>query len=174
MKAPLIAVDVAYEEGVAFVAAVVFDDWRDAEARVERVLAIPEPAPYVPGEFYRRELPCILRILDELAISPRAVVVDGFVWLDDGEAPGLGAHLWRALDERVAVVGVAKSPFRTTPPSAALRRGHSDKLLYVTAAGIDLEDAKQHIRQMHGEHRLPTLLRRVDQLARRVVTPEVR
>lgn len=39
-----------------------------------------EIAPYQPGEFYRRELPCLLAVL---ACGPVAevIVVDGYVWL---------------------------------------------------------------------------------------------
>jgi hypothetical protein len=38
------------------------------------------PPTYEPGQFYRRELPYVLALLESLESSP-AVVVDGFVWL---------------------------------------------------------------------------------------------
>ena len=34
-----------------------------------------------------------------------------------------------------------------------------------TAAGLDSNTAAGHIRDMHGPHRIPTLLKRVDQLS---------
>jgi deoxyribonuclease V len=47
-----------------------------------------------------------------------------------------------------------------------VQRGHSRRPLYVSAAGIDAETAARYIQDMHGTYRLPTLLRRVDQLCR--------
>jgi deoxyribonuclease V len=38
--------------------------------------------------------------------------------------------------------------------------------LYITAEGIELETAKEYIHAMQGDFRLPTLLKRVDQLCR--------
>jgi len=38
--------------------------------------------------------------------------------------------------------------------------------LYVTAAGMRLQEAADRIQRMHGPHRIPTLLKRVDTLAR--------
>ena len=51
----------------------------------------------------------------------------------------------------------------------SIYRGDSAKPLFVTAVGMTLEEAKAHIASMHGEHRIPTLLRRVDQLCRGIV-----
>ena len=57
-----------------------------------RTVIIPAVAPYRPGEFYRRELPPLRAVIpasDELAL----IVVDGYVDLDPGGRPGLGAHV---------------------------------------------------------------------------------
>src|SRR5438874_9772517 len=43
------------------------------------------------------------------------------------------------------------------------RRG-SRKPLYVSAAGCGLQDAADRVLRMHGPHRIPTLVRRADQL----------
>jgi deoxyribonuclease V len=45
-------------------------------------------------------------------------------------------------------------------------RGRSKVPLNVTAVGIDAAEAAECIRRMDGRHRIPTLLKRVDQLAR--------
>jgi len=45
-------------------------------------------------------------------------------------------------------------------------RGDSRRPLYVTAAGLDPAAAALHVRSMHGPFRIPTLLKRVDQLCR--------
>lgn len=157
-------VDVDYREQEAVCACLLFERWeaeRPAQTLVQRV---PLTAPYVPGQFYRRELPGLLATLRPVLPLVDVVIVDGSVWL--GEAPGLGGHLYGALGRRTAVVGVAKSAFRGAS-AVAVRRGLSGRPLYVTAAGLDAEEAAGHIRAMHGEYRLPTLLLQVDQLCRR-------
>ena len=102
-------VDVGYRDTTAVAAGVWFRGWAASEPEVEVVTALGEVAPYQPGEFYRRELPCVLAVL-ERGPAAEVVVVDGYVWLGFGRA-GLGAHLYQALGERTVVVGVAKSRF---------------------------------------------------------------
>jgi deoxyribonuclease V len=63
------------------------------------------------------------------------------------------------------VIGVAKSRFEGSS-GIAVFRGRSIRPLYVTAAGVEMEKASEKIRMMHGAHRIPTLLKRVDLLAR--------
>ncbi|MEO0447815.1 MAG: endonuclease V, partial [Verrucomicrobiota bacterium] len=120
---------------------------------------------YQPGEFYRRELPCLLAAIEAVSCPVEALIIDGYVWLDGGK-PGLGAHLHRSLDEKVPVIGVAKNPFSQASDVELVYRGTSKRPLYVSAAGVDLRQAAQTIYRMHGEHRLPTLLKRVDRLCR--------
>lgn len=47
-----------------------------------------------------------------------------------------------------------------------LCRGASRRPLYITAIGSDYLTAAEHIREMAGDHRIPTLLKTVDRLAR--------
>ena len=156
--------DVAYRpEPVA--ACLLFTAWEDAAPAAEWVVRLDEAAPYVPGEFYRRELPALLRAL---ATAPEleAVVVDGYAWLGEGH-PGLGARLYEALGGKVPVIGVAKTAFRSAEGVAVpVLRGESQRPLFVTAAGMDAQSAADGVRRMHGPHRLPTLLKRVDTLCR--------
>lgn len=158
-------IDVDYRSDVAVTACVGIRDWGDANPCVERVRRSQhEAADYIPGEFYRRELPCILDVLatvDDVTV----VVVDGYVWLAKNR-PGLGAHLHAALGGGVTVVGVAKTPFRDNDAAVALTRGGSDRPLYITAAGIELSAAADAIGRMAGAHRMPAILKRVDRLAR--------
>ena len=166
----IVAVDVAYESDRAVAACVVFGDWADARAVEEQVVEVGEPAAYEPGQFFRRELPAVRAALDVVSRRFHTVVVDGYVWLDAAEQrPGLGAHLHAALDGRVTVIGVAKSPFNGAG-AVAVTRGTSSRPLYVTAVGVDVGVAAEYVRQMHGSHRIPTLLRRVDGLARGLVS----
>ncbi|MEO1083483.1 MAG: endonuclease V [Acidobacteriota bacterium] len=149
----------------AVAAAVVFKDWTDPAPTAETRVRVAPVASYEPGSFYKRELPCLLRVLDALTTPPRTIVVDGHAWLSDG-VPGLGAHLHRALDGRAAVVGVAKGSFRGSPDAAPVLRGQSRQALYVTAVGLDISDAVGALQAMHGPFRIPTLLKRVDALSR--------
>lgn len=158
-------VDVSYREEGAVSACLLFERWTSAQpARtlLERVFPV---APYVPGRFYRRELPCLLATLSQVIGTVDVVVVDGYVWLGQRSRPGLGAHLFEALGGQVAVIGAAKTAFRGAP-AIEVRRGRSERPLYVTAAGMAPEAAAQHIRRMHGEYRIPTLLREVDRISR--------
>lgn len=169
----LIAVDVQYGELAVATAVVGFADWPDPTSILEYVQCDRvTPQPYESGAFYKRELPFLLEAvaLVERHDAVEAVVVDGHVWLRDGQ-PGLGARLYEALDARMAVVGVAKSAFRQGI-AVPVRRGGSDRPLFVTAAGMPVDRAAELIGGMHGPHRIPTLLKRVDQLARGDTAPD--
>jgi deoxyribonuclease V len=77
---------------------------------------------------------------------------------------GWGAHLHEARG--IPVIGVAKTHFATAVDAVEILRGTSRTPLYVSAAGIDVTTAANWIAAMHGLHRLPTLLKQVDRLAR--------
>jgi deoxyribonuclease V len=160
--------DVDYRDSEAVAAALLAGDWTDAAPTAEVVAHVPEVAEYVPGEFFRRELPCLLAVLDRCPERPDVCVIDGYVWLGPGR-PGLGARLFEAFGGAVPVVGVAKTCFRSAEPVAAevLRTG-SRQPLWVTAVGIELPPAAVAVQAMHGPFRLPTLLKRADRLARTV------
>jgi len=162
----IVSVDVDYRPDFAQAAAVVFEDWEEAAPLEERVVRIDEVAPYVPGAFYKRELPCILAVLKEILQRPAIVVVDGYVWLGGLSKPGLGAHLYRALGESTSVIGVAKTPFHSATDAIAITRGKSLTPLFVTAAGMNACDAAASVARMHGPYRIPTLLKRTDALCR--------
>lgn len=160
---PIAALDVAYDERRAVAACVLFDRWEDASPRAESVRDCGPPRPYVSGSFYQRELPCLLEVLRSVEL-PRLVIVDGFVWVRPAH-PGLGAHLHQSLGGTTPVVGVAKNPLVGAPARDVLR-GCSSRPLFVSAVGLSEQDAAQAIERMHGPHRLPTLLQRVDALGR--------
>jgi deoxyribonuclease V len=160
---PLIAcVDVDYRPEGAVAAGVWFRGWAAESPESQAVASIANVAEYQPGEFYRRELPCLV---DVLARGPRpdVVIVDGYVWLQDGK-PGLGAHLHAALG--IIVVGVAKTQFVGATDVVEVKRGQSQSPLYVTAAGVSAQEAAARVAEMHGEFRVPTLLKLVDSIAR--------
>src|SRR5262245_57550845 len=93
----LACVDVHYRGDHASAACLLFETWTAGvacETFVERIGAVQ---PYVPGQFFRRELPCLLAILARAPTLPETIVVDGYVWLDAERRPGLGAHLFNTL-----------------------------------------------------------------------------
>ena len=124
-----------------------------------------EVHPYQPGQFSRRELPCLLAVLRELP-PVAVVVVDGYVWLDGVSVAGLGAYLYQALAGNVAVIGVAKTRFAGAGAAVEVVRGRSTRPLFITAVGMSAQRAAEHVRSMHGSNRIPMLLKRADSLCR--------
>lgn len=172
----IFTVDVQYQEQTATAAGLLFPHWDKADIAHTLTKEITAIAPYEPGFFYKRELPCILSLLEDVAIHHpiaqlEAIVVDGFVTLGEDHKPGLGMYLYDRLNHQVPVMGVAKRQFFGTPKVCEVYRGQSQSPLFVTAQGMDLEQAKAHVKSMHGDHRLPTLLKRVDQICRGIVAP---
>src|SRR5258708_490951 len=109
---PLIAcVDVDYRDPGAVAACVLAQTWTDDRPTTELVEHLPHVEPYQPGQFYRRELPALLAVLQRVADPITTIVIDGYVWLADESQPGLGAHLFEALGRSVPVVGIAKTRF---------------------------------------------------------------
>jgi deoxyribonuclease V len=173
-------VDVDYRATAAVAACLVFGDWTSAAAREEVVASTALAGEYRPGAFYLRELPPLLAVLGRVGSPLAAIVVDGYAWLGM-DHPGLGARLHEALGARVPIVGVAKTayggggggaPIPADHPhrAIAVTRGGSARPLFVTAAGMDVRDAAARVAAMHGAHRLPTLLKAVDRLARSAPT----
>lgn len=172
VRAPgqVMALDVAYADTHAAAAGVYFPDW-DADAATGEFSWRSEAAPnaYASGEFYKRELPVLMALLDQSPVSASTLIVDGYVWLSADGRPGLGARLYEALAWRVPVIGVAKTKFGDDVWSQPIRRGASDAPLFVTAVGMDRTDAARCIERMSGGGRVPRLLSRADRLARSAV-----
>ncbi len=158
--------DVAYGKTDAYAAGIAFHEWTDATPVTEQLVKTKGVQAYEPGQFYRRELPCLVAVLRKLP-SLDAVIIDGYVWLGGPDKPGLGAHLYEALGARTIVIGVAKTRFKAGENACEVLRGRSKRPLFITAAGISQERAAEHVRSMHGPNRIPTLLKWVDVLCRR-------
>ena len=158
--------DVYYQKQEAQVAAVWAKSWEQEQADGQKVLKMSVPSDYEPGAFYKRELPCLLAMIEQLPIQPSCLVVDGYVFTSE-DTLGLGAHLYHSLPEQIPVIGIAKSLFRLAEPvSKPVLRGKSQNPLWVSAIDFPLEEAVANLQNMHGEHRTPTLLKLVDRLSR--------
>ncbi|MFZ5442044.1 MAG: endonuclease V [Myxococcota bacterium] len=157
--------DVHYEDDHATAACVLAPSWSAAEPSACLTERVSPIAAYEPGAFYKRELPCLLAVLKK-AGPVDCVVVDGYVWLDGAGTPGLGAKLYEALGAKVPVIGLAKTAFRGSEMALALPRPGTEKPLFLTAVGVTPELALSWAKELHGPYRLPTMIKRVDQLSR--------
>lgn len=161
--------DVGYHENGARAAAILAEQWQASAASHQQIVDLPEVAPYQPGAFYLRELPCLLALIAALPQTPSLLIIDGYVWLDAQYRPGLGAHLYQALGEQIPVVGIAKTAFAgadTCPLIAPVLRAGSRRPLYVSCVGADLQRTALEVQHLHGLHRIPSLLKQVDTLSR--------
>lgn len=160
----ILAFDTYYFDDKAKTVCLAFEDWKDKKPTHEYQEITEGVAPYEPGSFYKRELPCILSLINSIDTDEVwYIVVDGFVYLDDAGKIGLGGHLYHALNGQIPVIGVAKSGFHNNTVNVkALHRGESEKPLYISAIGVGLEEAYGYIEQMHGPYRMPTLLQMLD------------
>jgi deoxyribonuclease V len=158
----LCCVDVDYQPAGVTAACVGFTSWIDALATIELVMrSVEPPQPYEPGAFAKRELPYLQRLIERMP-QLDAILVDAYVWLAP-DRPGLGKILHDACG--IPVIGVAKTRFESAT-SLEVVRGDSTRPLYVTAVGFDEAAAAEHVRTMHGEFRIPALIKRADTLAR--------
>jgi len=162
----VLAVDVHYTSNGSTTAGIALNAWSDS-APAQTFLSDLSPAvDYKPGHFYERELPCIQNLLKKFSLHPQLILVDGYVFLDGKDRPGLGKHLFDAMRGEVPIIGVAKTAFAGIGEEFAIVRGGSKKPLFVTCAGIDLNYAKTKVQEMHGPNRIPTLLKAADHLCR--------
>lgn len=159
----ILALDVHYKADYAKNVGVLFN-WADDHPQKLIITHLDEVQAYVPGEFYKRELPCLLAVISQVDLSQiEAIIVDGHVYINNDFGYGLGGHLWEALNKKVPIIGVAKRAFHANEQTNALvLRGESKNPLYVSAIGLDLNEAVQKIKAMHGNYRIPTLLQVLD------------
>ncbi len=127
-------------------------------------------ARYEPGKFYKRELPCIMKVLGLVKEPLKTIFIDAHVWLSPAH-PGLGAHLFNAIGKKIPVIGMAKKGFAMQEKTDEMLvkrvyRGKSKHPLHVTAAGIDLDQAAQVVQRLCGSFRIPYAMKKSHSLAR--------
>ena len=96
-----LAVDTYYSSGKAYTVGVVFSSW--SQKYPDQIISTESEIEedYIPGEFYKRELPCIMNLISG-AINLQyfdTIIVDGFVMLP-GDKKGLGAKLWDLVKDK--------------------------------------------------------------------------
>jgi exodeoxyribonuclease-5/deoxyribonuclease V len=164
----ILAFDTYYFDNSAKTVCLAFGGWMDENILLNLSETIDEIEDYVPGEFYKRELPCILSLLKKVDLTKvEVIIIDGFVFLDDNNKLGLGGHLYEGLGAVIPVIGVAKTNFATIEENKrAVFRGDSKNPLFVTAVGMNVDDAAEKIKNMSGTYRMPTLLKQLDRLTK--------
>lgn len=160
----LVAVDVHYKESYAKTVLLLFDEWQSEIPSNLVEVTIDSVASYVPGEFYKRELPCITEALKQIDLQKvTLLIVDGHVYVDNKMSYGLGGYLYAALHEKIPVAGIAKTKFQGNEETVSeVYRGGSKKPLFVSAIGTDKDRIAEKVKRMHGEFRLPYLLKLMD------------
>lgn len=164
----ILAFDTYYFDGKAKTVCLEFEKWNESKDFKIHKEIIENVEEYIPGEFYRRELPCILSLLNQIDLAKAdVIIVDSFVYLDDDKKYGLGGYLYEKLNKQIPIIGVAKTNFASIEKDkVGIIRGDSLKPLFVTAIGIELDDAVEKVKSMAGEFRIPTLLKELDRLTK--------
>jgi deoxyribonuclease V len=159
----ILTIDVYYKENSAKAVGILFDPDNETvkDLKIAYINAIED---YVPGEFYKRELPCILKIIEQTNLKEiEAIIIDGYVYVDNNKAFGLGAFLWETLNEKIPVIGVAKTSFFKNKETVKMvYRGESKNPLYISSIGYDLNEATALIKEMKGNYRIPDILKLLD------------
>lgn len=154
----IVTTDVSYDPPYAYAAAVVFEDWSSSgPVRVYKARSEIE-SHYISGELFLRELPALKAVLQKVTQQISVIIIDGYVQFAI-ERPALGWYLFHELGSKIPVIGVAKSRFASAENGTAVRRGGSDKPLYVTAIGLPEDEAAEKVKEMHGEFRIPTMIK---------------
>jgi len=163
----ILAIDVYYRAENAKAVGVIFnlEDAKPAEVIIEYIEGVGD---YVPGEFYKRELPCIKRIFEVVNLDiVEAIIIDGHMYVDNVGNFGLGGYALQLLKNKVPVIGVAKSSFYANKETVAqVFRGKSKNPLYVSAIGMELNIATDLIKNMRGAYRIPDILKELDRITK--------
>lgn len=100
-----IAIDAYYKETCAKVVGVIFQEFSDEKPLDIISIEINNLEEYESGQFYKRELPGILKLLEKINQNEfDTILLDSHTWLweKDSKAPkpGLGAHLYGWLENK--------------------------------------------------------------------------
>lgn len=159
----ILAVDVYYKENTAKTVGFLFSE-QDLVPHKTYITYNQNIEDYMPGKFYKRELPCILSILEEVNIEKvTLIIIDGHIYIDNNKNYGLGGFLYEKLNCKIPVIGVAKNSFLNNNKTVQeVYRGKSLKPLYVSSIGLDLGYAASLIKNMPGKYRIPDILKNLD------------
>lgn len=163
----IILIDVDYREKAAKGHAAGLLSETPFESQADRIITavVEDVDAYQPGQFYRRELKCIDEVLKKTDIGEIEIIfIDGYADFGTDKLP-LGAYVYK--EYQIPVIGIAKNPFKgCVLKDTEVLRGNSSKPLYVTCQGVEIARAKDIVRNMAGDYRLPDLVKITDHAAR--------
>ena len=109
-----LAMDVCYHQtnNCAFAAGVRFTGVENVQTLSTHGTWVNEVLAYQSGQFYKREMPCLLALLKTINDPVDILVIDGFVYLNQGKS-GLGKHLYDNLTDKKPIIGIAKILIKT-------------------------------------------------------------
>jgi len=163
----IIAIDVDYKTDGAKAVGILFSlpDETIHETIIEHIDDVNN---YESGKFYKRELPCLQQVMNQVEQEKlSAVIVDGHVYVNNSGEFGLGAKLWETLDQKIPVIGVAKNSFESNKQMVReIFRSQSKKPLYISSIGVPLDEAVSLVLNMTGQYRMPDILKKVDTISK--------
>lgn len=179
----ILLTDVFYNEELnsAHIAAIAISDWSsDTIIKSWEIDKNGIDCEYIPGQFYKREMPCLIDLWKQIDDNDKSqistIIVDGFYDIWNGKS-GLGHHFHDWLTENgydVEVVGIAKSPCRETSeftlPVYRTEESKTSKCrsaLWVNGSNMS-NDYQTKVLNMSGKYRIPTMIKAVDKLSRRI------
>lgn len=161
----IVIIDVDYRENnTAKATGVILNDFSSKQPLAIVNSYIENVEPYVSGEFYKRELPCVKRLFEEHQLKPLVTIIDGYQNLNESKA--LGEYIAEELTEHI-VIGIAKNKHINDPGSEEVFRGTSKKPLYITHSHSNESKLGDLIQEMAGENRLPDMVKLADTECRR-------
>ncbi|GGN20934.1 endonuclease V [Lentzea pudingi] len=182
--------DVGYRSNDSVAGVCVVFDAKTLVVLDEVVVEDTTEFPYIPGLFAFREMPVLLRALDQVTVAPDLLVADG-QGLAHPRRFGLACHL--GVHTGIPSIGVAKNAMGTfeQPGHArgsmsnlvmdgddgnevvgrALRTQDGVKPVFVSVGHkIDLDRACTEVLRLAPRYRLPETTRRADTLTRQVAS----
>jgi deoxyribonuclease V len=181
-------VDVGFEDNYSITkAAVAVLSYPDLQLVETAIAKIPTTFPYIPGFLSFREIPAILKALQQTKITPDLILCDG-QGLAHPRRFGIACHLGVILD--VATIGVAKSLLvgthaqlpsakgnwqplidRQEVVGAVLRTRTNVKPVYVSVGHrVSLASAIDYVLNCTTKYRLPETTRWADKFASEIVS----
>lgn len=169
-----------YSDTNCYTVGLVFSHWNSKDPDCILESTVSEFAPYIPGQFYKRELPGVLSIIRQVNLREfDTIILDGFTRLLDNSLnviPGLGEKLETELGiiPGLSIIGVAKSMFcKSDSVSLPLYRGQAKTPLWISVSSgseIDLMTARDYIKSMYGDSKLPDMLKLLDKHTKRFLS----
>lgn len=151
---------------IATVAGIRFTGIENNNILNEYKIIVNHVEPYQSGQFYKREMPCLLSLINKIKEPFDVIIIDGYVYLDGLEKPGLGKYLYDNLSYKKPIIGIAKKHFYDIPFKYNISRGNSKNYLYVTCVNFDIDIAKNLVKKLQGNNRIPYIVKVVDKLSR--------